>query len=324
MNLARAMLVSTLVVAAVPPSARAAEERAAGVIIAISPTGRAKLTPADRDAADLKPEDLGRLVYVGDTLNCSGANALVRVHLDKGITVPRGRCGADACCTDGVTLTFSAAGSGPAEADPGDVAGVLARYKRAGREKGAECPIYSPADGEAVLAGSFVIRWRTRPPLGMFTAVLRDGSGSELARVAGVDGASGVLEAPAMRQALERYSGSAGEEHPARLVFRFELAPETGVAFRVLSKQQEMALSRALEARNSATGLLRCLERASTYNAFGMYGPVAAEYDAALKEAPKSADLLSASMSAHARIGDLRRARELWEELQQVEGSSTR
>ena len=66
-------------------------------------------------------------------------------------------------------------------------------------------------------------------------------------------------------------------------------------------------------------GFFLHLERAAIFDSYRMYGSVAAEYDAALEAAPESVDLLRAAITAHSRIGDLRRARDLRDKLQQVE-----
>ena len=52
-----------------------------------------------------------------------------------------------------------------------------------------------------------------------------------------------------------------------------------------------------------------------------MYDQVAFEYDKALKDAPESHDLLQAAYNANSRIGNLHRARELMDELENGEQS---
>ncbi|HEX3682595.1 MAG TPA: hypothetical protein VHU83_08615 [Bryobacteraceae bacterium] len=271
----------------------------------VSASGRIKLQAQ---------EDAGRIVYSGESLACVG-NARVFGYLgavsatdDK----PRNLCN--------TPLTAETPSTNDKGRDAKSIALALDTYgKRAGRDKGSGSPIYAPSNGGAVLPENFIVRWRTRPPLNTFTAVLQDSSGAELASVPGADGASGVLDSDKLRKALTQYRATTTGDRAVHLIFRFETGPEQSVSFTVLSEQQEQDLDKALQGVAAASGLILYIERAAIFESFRMYGSVAAEYDAALEHAPESRDLLRAAVDAYSRIGDLHRSHELWNRLQQVE-----
>jgi hypothetical protein len=193
----------------------------------------------------------------------------------------------------------------------------LGEYARAGRPKGDENPIFDPPDHGSVLAENLIVRWRTRPALDKFTAVLKDGN-TELARVADVDGAKGELDSSIFRQALMSHLDSSMQNQELRIVFGFENGSEQAATFAVLTHDEERRLAEELT-QVSQSGLFRFVQRAAIYDSFRLYRLVASEYDGALTEAPQSRILLRAAMQAYSRTGDLRHARELRDKLQQAE-----
>jgi hypothetical protein len=272
-------------------------EKIIGDVTLQSKTGQVKLDPKT---------DVGRILYSDESLSCVG-NAKAIIH----ISGP----GTDVCRPKEPWHPPQ-----PRESASIKMAKDLENYgKRAGRDKGSESAIYSPPDQGAILPQKLVVRWRTRPPLGSFTAVLLDGHGTELARAAAVDGGTGVLESSAFRAALTKYRETVDPTHEAKLIFRFDTEPEQSVTFTVLTQQQESELDKALAQKGSDHGLFGYIERAAIFDSFRMYDSVAAEYDAALTEAPESRELLRAALNAHARTGNLRRARELRERLATIE-----
>ncbi len=278
----------------------------------------------DQRAEPLIPgNDEGRILFENQSLKCQG-NATVRVHTTIPISdVRKSEFAPDVCRKDewrdmpvlkpqdriSTTQSFDYA---------------LKQYgRRAGREKGSDTPIYSPPDQSAVAAGDFVIRWRTRPPVARAAVSLKNARGMVLAQVPDVDGSAGMLDSPSLREALASYRNSADPDHPVTLVFK-TVEAETGVSFSVLSINQEDELRNRLAQIDPSHGLFQHVERAAVYESLRMYDKVAAEYDSALKEAPASRDMLQAAFNAHARTGNLRRARELRDKLEEVDAQQQR
>ena len=279
------------------PIHAATERQPIGFIESI--TGDVKLNEQKLDPT----KDAGRILYKGETIKCE-KGATLQVQLDDG---PHD-------CKN--------APSAIAKVHAGESAGSLEhleKYKLAGRAKGTESPIYSPPEGGAVIASKFVMRWRIRPPLGKLTVALLNGKGAELWHLEKVDGASGALDSDAARKALTAYRDNGDSIHQAKLVFKDESDVKVSVAFTVLTREQERALEKELGQLNTGLKLYHHVQRASVFDSYRMYDMVAAEYDLALNGAPESRDLLRAAMNAHARTGNLSRARELRDRLSKVE-----
>jgi hypothetical protein len=260
--------------------------------------------------------DRGLILNSGDTLDCSSGAIVTGFTIETMTTTlnhPINLCGKTISAAPLTEKGLSA----EATASLRD----LNKYSRAGRSKGDENPIFNPPDHGAVLAEKFVVRWRNRPPLDKFTAVLQDGS-TELARVPDVDGAKGELDSPVLRQAIVSLRNSATPNHEVQIAFRLENGSQQLVTFAVLTQGDERRLNREL-AQISQSGLFKFVQRAAIYDSFRLFDLVAAEYDSALAEAPESRELLRAALDAYARIGDLHRAREIRHELQQIEETST-
>jgi hypothetical protein len=259
--------------------------------------------------------DVGLILNWGDTVNCISGSLVGVMPAAKVPTL--------------VNLCGNQWNSGPAPGgvDEGLKAKMtgdlkdLRKYSRAGRSKGDENPIFDPPDHGATLAEKFVIRWRNRPPLHQFTAVLQDGS-AELARVPGVDGAKGELNSAVLRQAIMSLRNSSAPSHEVQIAFRFENGSQQLVRFAVLTQDDERRLNEEL-AQVPQSGLFKFVQHAAIYDSFRLFDMVAEEYDSALAEAPESRELLRAALAAYARIGDLHRARELRDKLQQIEETST-
>jgi hypothetical protein len=267
----------------------------------------------------LKPDrDEGRILFENQSLKCTGGGKAF-VRTSPALTVAKEF--APDICKSGKNswqhMPTLKASERIATVQGFDVA--LKQYgRRAGRDKGSESPIYSPPDKGAVIVSDFMIRWRTKPPLNKIAVSLLDGQGKVIARLENVDGNSGLLDSAAFREALATYRDSADPHHEAHLVFKTEDGTDTGVEFSVLSRTQEKDLRDRLKQVDSSHGLFQYVERAAIYESLQMYDKVASEYDSALKEAPGSHDMLQAAFNAHARIGDLRQARELRDKLDEI------
>ena len=269
-----------------------------GDVLLLRGGGEEKLNPA---------RARGMLLHRGETLRCSTGSSAEGFKADVSRTNQRAQ---DLCNLGEVAR---------AAGDLSTASRAMEQIgRRAGRNKGEDVLIFAPPDHGAVLPGSLVVRWRTRPPLDIFTATLTDSKGAELAKVADVDGSVGSLDVDVLRGALIRYGQSSGD-HIAKLTFHGKTEPDQSVTFHVLTPAQETELKRKLVEDTQQEGLFHYVERAAVFDSFQLYDEVAAEYDAALKEAPESRDLLQAAFNAYSRIGDFRTARSLRDRLEQVE-----
>jgi len=313
------LCIVTLVAATVGPSLRAQSstspvafiEKIGGDVTLITRSDQLKLRPGIDD---------GRILYSDETLVCGTAgHALLRTSADL-------HQAHDVC--KGAKMWPPQ--PGPKTSAPiatNRLVKALESYGvRGGGDRAiGDSAIYSPPKlGGAILPQSLVVRWLTRPPLGIFTAILFDPNGKELARAAAVDGASGILDSQQLRDALTAYQNAHDSAEEMMLVFRFESEPEQFVRFHVLTAAQRQELENALGSLDSAEGLFYRIERAAVYTSFHMYDLVAAEYEAALVEAPESRDLLSAAFNANLRTGNKRRAHELSDKLAEVEERAKR
>jgi hypothetical protein len=188
-----------------------------------------------------------------------------------------------------------------------------------GRDRaGFTIPIlYSPANESSVVPGRFVLRWA---PLGqscVVSFVIRESGGRELWRQEGIDGASGLLSPDAARQALVRY-----REKNLSAVLQLKLTATCGdedqVTFTLVSAASEKSLDAELMAWGGNTNdLITHLGRASVFVDYEMFPEAADEYEAALRLAPDSHDLLNRTIDAERRIGNRARAKALQAHLSQ-------
>jgi hypothetical protein len=264
-----------------------------------------------------KDTDRGRILFSGESLKC-GPGAKVKGALLVGGKTAKG----SNLCAQLMKPIQSADVGSVAAPDATFRDGLLRFGRRAGRDKGSESPIFEPAPDAAILPGTMVVHWRTRPPLDTFTAVLQDASGKSLVQVPGVDGSAGVLDSSAMRDALLKLRAGADRPLRAKLVFQVSPDAEYSASFIVLSEGEERELKAKLEQASASGGLLAHVQRAGVLESYRLYADVAAEYGRALDEAPRSLDLLRAAMDAYARTGDLRHAREVRDRLEKEEGAS--
>jgi hypothetical protein len=182
-----------------------------------------------------------------------------------------------------------------------------------GRDRaGFTIPIlYSPANESSVVPGRFMLRWA---PLGqscVVSFVIQESGGREVWRQEGIDGASGLLSPDTARQALAGYR----EEKPSA-VLQLKLTDTCGdedqVTFTLVSAASEKSLDAELMAWPANTNdLITHLGRASVFVDYEMFPEAADEYEAALRLAPNSHDLLKRTIDAERRIGNRARAKAL-------------
>jgi hypothetical protein len=165
--------------------------------------------------------------------------------------------------------------------------------------------VFSPAPEEVIWPPKLVIRWIPKSDRGSVSFTILDEDDEILWQKEGVPDAAGVLDSDDLRKALTEREGS--------FVLNMRRFDETiTVPFSVLSPKQKQALENELSAwdRESDQGF-RSIGRAYVYRKFRMFNQVANEYEAALKNAPRSRSLLIAAVIAHHRTGNVPREKEL-------------
>jgi hypothetical protein len=182
-----------------------------------------------------------------------------------------------------------------------------------GRDRaGFAIPIlYSPANESSVVPGRFVLRWAQLAQSCVVSFVIQESGGRELWRQEGIDGASGLLTPDTARQALAGYR----EKKPSA-VLQLKLTDTCGdedqVTFTLVSAASEKSLDAELMAwAGSTDDLITHLSRASVFVDYEMFPEAADEYEAALRLAPDSHDLLKRTIDAERRIGNRARAKAL-------------
>jgi hypothetical protein len=186
---------------------------------------------------------------------------------------------------------------------------ALEEYGRLGGRDRGPSSVYAPSNHSKVRPATFEIRWVPKAELPAFTLVIREvsPSGREIFRQEIADGASGQLISEVVRQTLTRYRTERG--HGPLLLIRLRSRLEIdSVKFFLLSAQDEQTLRQELTFWDKESdGLWRYLGRARTFILHEMFTEAAAEYEAALAQAPKSIDLLKRTIQAHKRTGNFAR-----------------
>jgi hypothetical protein len=193
---------------------------------------------------------------------------------------------------------------------PRDPLGALQGYVEAGRAKGNDLAIFSPADKGAVATERFALGWTTKPDIGTFVLVLLDPQGRELARTGKLNGTDGSADGEPFRRAIADYLARNTGAGNFRLVFRLDEGGEQISTFAVLTKEQENQVSAELAGVDRANSLFAHVQKAAIFDSHQLYNDEAAEYDLAIGDAPNSVTLLRAATNLCTRIGDLRRAQE--------------
>ena len=254
----------------------------------------------------------GRILYRGDQLKCDPGARLI-LHID-GEKDPFYK--PDFCASH---LEWHPVSKAKIEvADAGSPVAQYSNYRIGGRSKGAESPIFVPSDNSAVDPDKLIVRWRNRPSLGTLTISLFDNKGAQLFHLENVDGAAGSLDSEPLRSALQKVRDNPELNHKLKLVFHSPTRPEESNLFSVLSHSEQASVQKSLAAIDPAHQLYAYIERASIYESANMFDQVAAQFDAALAEAPESEDLMKAAYSANSKIGNVHRAHELLDRLDAI------
>lgn len=240
-------------------------------------------------------QDLARILFVGEQVRCpKGASLQIR-SADKTRQI--------AGPSDWITI---AASSSPR------LQALLAEYGRsAGRSRVPPALVFSPTENGVVIPSEFTASWDPERVTSPVVLSIIGSKGQTLWTEAGVASKEGRLGASAARAALEQYRAGQG---PGPLVFRMVDAgkQQRDVHFFLVSTVTEQGLRRDLAAWDKEpVALVAHLGRAGVLFAAGFASMAADEYEAALKQAPDSRDLLGRTMQAQDAIGNTPRAEEL-------------
>ena len=252
------------------------------------------------------PRDLARRVYAGELIRCD-KDSWIRLRL-----------GYESQELHATSTWFQFSTRWPRPI-PRQVQDALAEYGRAGgRPKGSapsSLSVYSPAENSAVLAETFSIRWNPGPVDCPLTVAIHDMNRRQLWSRDDIDATAKAVEDPRVRRAL--LDRARDQSTRLELTISGDCMSEQLVAFKVLSPAEADALKEELSDWDYATDdpLLLHLGRAFVFAHYRLYGDVAAEYEEALALAPQSRDLLSRTIAAHERTGNVVRANELAEKL---------
>jgi len=180
-------------------------------------------------------------------------------------------------------------------------------------------PIFSPADHSVVSPDRFVIHWMPSVAGCTFTFVIKPKDGKAIREEENIDGRLGSWDSDQARQAIRKYRAD-GEIAPLHLILTDSCGNKSDVTFSLLSEKREAALKEDLERQDkNPDELMVHLGRAQVFESYRMFSDVAEEYEAALKIAPKSRNLLRRTILAHQETGNSLRK----EELKKSSGSKT-
>jgi len=194
---------------------------------------------------------------------------------------------------------------------------ALDSYGEAGATLGGQSAVYSPPDNGAVEVSGLVIRWVPSP--GYVKVQIQTLDGQDLWVADGVDGSVGQLDSEKVRHALRTYQA---QDPRGSLVLSLTglKGNESRVMFSLLSPASEKTLAAELAYWDTqAKGLMRHVGRAYAFSHYFLFVEAAAEYDAALLEAPRSRDLLEKAVQANHKTGNFVRENSLKEILTREE-----
>lgn len=253
--------------------------------------------------------DVARRLYAGDSVHC---------ELNARLTL---RIGGRTTELDDKSGWFVIPRS-TTQADPRQQA--IDEYGRiGGRSRGpiSNSILNSPADDSMATPDFFFISWAPVERRCRISFTLEGPGGKRLWTDSGIEGAAGVLESDAAREALVNYRREFGGGE-----FRLKLIDSCGHSdqsnFGMLSTVQEQKLKTALALWDQEENeLFARLGRASVFIQARMPPQAAKEYEAALALAPDSLDLIESTGGAERLTGNVRRARELEKRLIKVQAS---
>ncbi|MCU1267891.1 MAG: hypothetical protein JWM21_4209 [Acidobacteria bacterium] len=249
--------------------------------------------------------DVARRLYPGEQVRCEPGGFL------------RLRVAGRLRDINGPSSWFTIPRAGFGQTDP--LQKVLEEYgRRGGRDRGGKVPaviVFSPSDGSTISPDTFSISWVPFTKECETSFVIQDTNADPIWRVVHLKGRLGFLVTDAARQAL-RKSRSKSDGGSLTLILTDSCGNETKLGFSVLAIADEKLLRRELARwQREAGSLTRRLGRAEVFTRYGMFPQAAAEYEAALAQAPESRELLIRTIVAQRVVGNYPRARELTDRL---------
>lgn len=180
-----------------------------------------------------------------------------------------------------------------------------------GRKRGKGIQIFSPSAHSAITPDLFVIRWTPGMAKCILTLAIRQMDGSPVWEEENIDGSLGYWDSPQARQKLTKYRED-GEEAPLRLNFIDSCANRVEISFSLLSVEKEVSLKNELQQWDkNPVKLMVHIGRAHVFETYRLFPQVTEEYEAALKLAPESHDLLVRTVWSHRNTGNYARELEL-------------
>jgi len=189
---------------------------------------------------------------------------------------------------------------------------ALDEYGRiSGRDRGEQTSIFSPSAHSVVIPDRFAIRWVPDIAKCILSFSIYEPDGVKVWSKDDVDGTTGLLESEESKKALKKYRTESGQG-PLTLRLTDSCANNLSVTFSLISMESEASLKEELKFWDDQNGpLLTHLGRASVYERYRMFPQAADEYEAGLKNAPESRDLLIRTILAHRNTGNQVRELEL-------------
>jgi hypothetical protein len=289
------------------PSEAAAQGGSAGIIEKINGTAYLRQTPVAAPEKLDPRSDAARRLYPGEQVRCARRSCLTLL-LGRRRLVVRG--------ADWFTIP-------PAPSSRSDLYNrMLHEYGRVGGiERGDSSQVFAPSDHSVVTPGRFIIRWAPSPSGCVLSLTIRDVGAGVVWREENVRGALGSLESASARRRLTTYRDLARQ---GTLIFTLNdtCGGAHQVTFTLLSAEKERLLEQDIALWDKEDGALaRRLGRAAVFSQYRLYPQAADEYEAALMTEPHSRDLLTRTILAHRRTGNLTRAEDLERRLPKVAGT---
>ena len=255
------------------------------------PNARAKWKRLSREA------DVARLLYASEQIRCARGGAL-RLWLSGESE------------TRWITGRFTIPRPAVSRTDP--VRRMLDEQTRpSGIVRTGAVQVFSPSDHSAARPRPFPIRWARSAEGCSFSFLIQDVSGGPVWRRRDVEGSLGALDDTSAEEALSDYRAAHGSG-PLMLVVDDSCVGTAAVNFSLLSADDERSLDAELAFWDKQTGtFVPHIGRASVFSRYRMFPQAAREYEAALKEAPRSLHLLTRAIAAEREVGNLSRVQEL-------------
>jgi hypothetical protein len=275
-------------VAQARPTAGFIDEITCRLYLRASETAQPRLLNPQRSRA--------RVLHAGEWLRCKGRGS-ARLFLENGTKI---LTAAEDWYPIARVISADIGRATPLTADEERNRRALQELDVPAATRGDSSPVLTPPEGGSVRPDEFVIRWVPSMVEGPLLLRLVDQKGSEIWRQDRVAASAGTLAPVDARDALTKFHDTA--DTTLRLIV-VDARSTFQTQFSVLSAQTLARLDDALALWGKEPRLLRSIGRASVFTSTGLYVEAAAEYDAALADAPRSEHLLRMAIWAHTRAG---------------------